>query len=594
MHLPPAQRLRQSFGKKRLFLGVLVLALLLSLFGSKLQLAHLIPNQAGFELAADFTKAAFTPATDYQTANIPADAPSYSTKILGTLWLTVKYALCALSISFPLGIVFGFLGSRSWWPERQKTGLSLLALILTHRLCRTFIAFGRSIHELLWAILFITALGSAPLPAILSLAIPYACTLAKVFSEIMDEQPPSTSNVLKSIGARGINTWLFSILPQSLPDILSYTFYRFECAIRSAAILGFVGIPTIGYHIKTAYAEYHLNEIWTLLYALLITLILIEFLGSLLRKRITTPAPSKIEQAPHTLDTLTKQRRKPIFFLITTLSIASLVLIAWATGDPLLSELPREQRMLNLERFLTKEIMPYPVQQSGDWADALPWAKALFLEHGVTAALNTIYIATAAMTLAFLLGLVSLPYSAKRLNAATPYDIPTGKSPLKHFLRNALAMLSRLSMLLGRTFPEYILAFLLLQIFGPSAWPLILGLAIHNYGIISRLGGEISDNAPSSATKMLLCTSGSRNQTFFYAILPTYFNRLLLFFFYRWETCIRDATVLGMVGIPSLGFLISESNARDFKDEMFFYILLSSLIVLFGDILSDYVRKKLR
>jgi len=150
------------------------------------------------------------------------------------------------------------------------------------------------------------------------------------------------------------------------------------------------------------------------------------------------------------------------------------------------------------------------------------------------------------------------------------------------------------SFMVTRSLPEFLLAFLLLQVLGSSAWPLILGLALHNYGIIGRLGGEIVDHSITSNTKTLVATGASRTQIYLFSTLPDLFNRFLLYFFYRWETCIRDATILGMLGISSLGFLIDDTKARDHFDETFFYTLLGASIVMLGDILSDIVRSKIR
>ncbi len=73
-------------------------------------------------------------------------------------------------------------------------------------------------------------------------------------------------------------------------------------------------------------------------------------------------------------------------------------------------------------------------------------------------------------------------------------------------------------------------------------------------------------------------------------ILP----RFLLFFFYRWETCVREATVLGMLGIVSLGYWIVDTRARNHYDEMFFFVLLGAGIVLVGDLVSAVAREVVR
>ena len=111
---------------------------------------------------------------------------------------------------------------------------------------------------------------------------------------------------------------------------------------------------------------------------------------------------------------------------------------------------------------------------------------------------------------------------------------------------------------------------------------------------MGRLGSELIDNSHLKSTTVQLSQGSSRLQTFGFSIFPSYFNRLLLYFFYRWETCVRDSTVLGLLGISSLGFLISEARARDNMDEWLFYIVLSGSVVMLGDILSDIVRSRLR
>jgi phosphonate transport system permease protein len=198
------------------------------------------------------------------------------------------------------------------------------------------------------------------------------------------------------------------------------------------------------------------------------------------------------------------------------------------------------------------------------------------------------------MILAFLTSLTTLPFAAKRLNQSRPLDVNIGSSKLLTLFTSIHSLFHRLIYIITRAMPEYLLAFLLVQIFGPTAWPLILGLALHNYGIVGRLGGELIDNSNLREAKVQLAHGSSTLNTYLFAILPAYFNRFLLYFFYRWETCIRDATVLGILGLTSLGFLISDASARDHNDEMLFFILLGATIVMLGDFASDMIRSKLR
>ena len=147
---------------------------------------------------------------------------------------------------------------------------------------------------------------------------------------------------------------------------------------------------------------------------------------------------------------------------------------------------------------------------------------------------------------------------------------------------------------LARSVPEYIYAFLLVGLLGPSAWPLVFALALHNIGILGRLWGEVLENQQPGPSRQWIRSGASRGQTYVGSLAPTSFNRFLLFFFYRWETCIREATVLGMLGISSLGYYISISHNWLKYDQMLFYVLLGAAVVFAGDLLSDWLRRRLR
>lgn len=584
---------RLHIGKRIYFTVFLCLLLGWCLFQSGLVAKNFLPNPYGINLFKDFLAAAFRPALDYQSDWLPDDTPPYYVKIAKALWLTIKYATCSISLSIVIGVLFGFLATHSWWNTANHRRAPFLLRIF-RRLIRILITAGRSIHELLWAMLLVTALGSSPLAIIVAIAIPYGSTLAKVFSEILDEQATHTKDYLLTQGGNGITSWLFTILPSALPDLISYALYRYECAIRSAAILGFVGIPTLGYHVKTAMGDYHLNEIWTLLYVLLATILIVEFLSNRLRHLISKEKVSTTQPENNTLAEITSHRPRNLVLNLALVAIGIFISVAWLQGESPFTDVPWEKRMTNLKRFLTKELTPYPVQQSGNWADASPWAKELLAEKGLKAGVQTFYIATAAMILAFLGTLITLPLASKRLNQPRPLGLNVGSSRLLASGRSIHSFIQRLIYIVTRAMPEYLLAFLLVQVFGPTAWPLILGLALHNYGIVGRLGGELIDNSNLREAKVQLTHGGSIHRTYLFSILPAYFNRFLLYFFYRWETCIRDATVLGILGLTSLGFLISDARARDHNDEMFFLILVGAAIVMIGDFVSDWIRSKLR
>ena len=145
-----------------------------------------------------------------------------------------------------------------------------------------------------------------------------------------------------------------------------------------------------------------------------------------------------------------------------------------------------------------------------------------------------------------------------------------------------------------RSIPEYVWAFLLVSMFGYTALPAVAALALHNAGILGKLDAEVLENAGTEASTALRRTGAGRAQIFFAALVPQVLGRYLLYFFYRWETCVREATVLGMLGVLSLGSLVRDARASNFYDEMIFYVALGAVLVAAGDFVSTAARRLIR
>ncbi|MFT5048668.1 MAG: phosphonate transport system permease protein [Chlamydiales bacterium] len=253
--------------------------------------ARLVPRAGGLQIARDFFAGALTPALDYQSNDVPVGAPPFLLRLLSALGSTVVYAAAAVALALPAGLLLGFVASSIWWAadpmrggSRRRVGRSALAGT-TQAAVRTLIAVLRSVHELLWAVVFLAAMGLSPVTGVLALAIPYSGTFAKVFSEMLDEAPTDSARAVRGVGAGSVGVFLWGILPRALPDMAAYVFYRFECAIRASAVLGFFGFPTIGYFLRASFEDTQYREVWSYLYALLALVLLLELWSSALRRR---------------------------------------------------------------------------------------------------------------------------------------------------------------------------------------------------------------------------------------------------------------------------------------------------------------------
>jgi phosphonate transport system permease protein len=198
---------------------------------------------------------------------------------------TVAFAAAGTSLAMLLGSVLGFLASSAWWEDERggRPGRAVAPAVTAA--ARALIAGMRSVHELLWAMLFLAAMGRSPATAIVAIAIPYGGTLAKIWSEMIDESPRGAARALRGAGATLGQVWLLGLVPRALSDMASYAFYRFECALRSSAVLGFLGFPTLGYHVSLSFENLLYRETWTFLYALFALILATELWSAALRRR---------------------------------------------------------------------------------------------------------------------------------------------------------------------------------------------------------------------------------------------------------------------------------------------------------------------
>ncbi|MBK1829813.1 ABC transporter permease subunit [Verrucomicrobiaceae bacterium R5-34] len=590
----PHRPLGSSFsGRKLTVLGLLVTLLLSSWWLGPLH------EDLSTGKSDGLLEAALHPGFSDQSRSLPDDATPFMERILGELGSTIRYAIIAMSMAVPTGILLGLAASTSWWPDRGRIRLILRPIYL---FTRTFITLMRSIHELIWALLFVSAIGSEPITACVALTLPFGGTLAKVFSEIIDEQHKAAREQLVTSGARPMQAFFASILPQAVPDMTTYTLYRFECALRSSAVLGFIGIETIGLSIKRSFENNFYNELWTELYLLIIVIIAVDLLGSLLRYRLNT-IPSRTKALSQSPDIDELKKKAPRWQLTRILGWATILLIT-LSWFPNLAGIQAEEltkapigksRSERMETF-GKRLTPAPVRESGDWADAIPWAQELWTTSGKAALLNTVAMATAAIILSGFAAWIMIPWASRALATAHPLGLFNGKfSWLKSTVWKSTGFLTRSLFIISRAIPEYIYAYLLIGILGISAWPLVIALALHNFGILGRLWGEVMENQPAARAQHVILHGGSRWQSYLASYMPESFNRFLMYLFYRWETCVREATILGMLGVASLGYEIQ--IARNFSrayDEMFFFVLLGAAIVFVGDLVSLALRYKLR
>ncbi|HET7502658.1 MAG TPA: ABC transporter permease subunit [Kofleriaceae bacterium] len=528
-------------------------------------------NRGGFPLAWQFARAALHPELGAGVAKL----------VLDSTLTTLAFAVAGTALSIVLGGALGILSSEVFWelvlpargarrPVRDRA--PLLGL-------RAALSVPRAIHEVIWGLFFINILGLDPMVAVLAIGLPFGAITARVFASILDEAPRDAMRALEHSGAGPAKALLYGLLPQAFPDLLSYTFYRFECAIRSAAVLGLIGAGGLGYQILLSLQSLRYEQVWTFLYALIALSAWSDAWSSFLRRRLHLANRIDLKIDLHA----TAGRRDYRVDPVARRSLqATLLLIPWA--------------FWYIEADLGRLVAPRTLHLlAGVIHDALPprmdWA---LIKSLVPLAAQTLSMSILAMALAGVGGLVlSFPAAASFMLPGGIDD--HGGGGRARVVRGALCLVaSRGVLLVLRALSEAIWALVALFFLFPGILPGALGLGLYNLGICGRLMAEVNENVDPRALRALRAQGATLPQVVLYGVLPATLPRCLAYLLYRWEVCIRATVMVGFVGAGGLGRLLTEQmNSFDYRSLA--TSLLAMIALTFGvDSLSARIRRTLR
>ena len=151
---------------------------------------------------------------------------------------------------------------------------------------RALLVLMRSIPEIVWALLFVRAIGLGPAAGVLAIAISYAGMLGKVYFEIFESGDTRAARALLESGGGRVSAFLYGILPATLHELVSYSVYRWECAIRASVVMGFVGAGGLGQQMELSMRMLAGGEVATMLAAFLLLVLLADAISALLRRML--------------------------------------------------------------------------------------------------------------------------------------------------------------------------------------------------------------------------------------------------------------------------------------------------------------------
>ena len=210
----------------------------------------------------------------------PAALETLAISVLGTALASVA----GLFLAYPAAHRLYTQGleldsSRTMRVERQLRSAAALA-------ARTLLNVGRTLPEMLWALVFIFAIGLGPFAGALALGVHTAGVLGRLYSEALEEIPPAAMASIRATGARHFSGTVFAVLPQAFPQLLAYTLYRWEVNIRASAVLGIVGAGGLGQALHVSLSLFHHHRTLTLIGFILLMVTAVDLFSGWLRRRV--------------------------------------------------------------------------------------------------------------------------------------------------------------------------------------------------------------------------------------------------------------------------------------------------------------------
>ncbi len=246
-----------SKSKKYIF-GLVVFGLLVwSWQGAEMDFGMLFRDSGNIAiLAADF---------------FPPDFSLWELYISETL-ITLQIAIWGTLLAVVFSIPFGILSAENIVP------------VWVYQPVRRLMDTARAINEIVFAMLFVVAVGLGPFAGVMALFIHTTGVLAKLFSEAVEAIEPGPVEGVRAVGANALQEVVFGVIPQVLPLWISYSLYRFESNVRSATVVGMVGAGGIGVVLWESMRGFMFPETCAIILIIILVVSLVDVLSQIIRK----------------------------------------------------------------------------------------------------------------------------------------------------------------------------------------------------------------------------------------------------------------------------------------------------------------------
>ncbi len=515
-------------------------------------------NPGGLSQLRDLVSAATSPNRD----------PAFLAVVLDATTTTLAFALAGTAGALLVGAAGGLVLADAPWRRRPPLPVRLL-----RDGTRLVLVAARSVHEVVWALLLAAVIGLDPLVAVVAIAVPFGAQTAKVFAEILDGTDRRPAQVLADAGARPLPALAYGLLPAAWPVLLAYSFYRFECALRSAVVLGVVGAGGLGQELVVSLQSLNWDEVGTLVLALMMISAAAEAASSLVRSRLGVATCTEWSGGSRREVT-----GRPSVLPRWALA-AGVALVGWAVWAVHVDWAkvvsgPTFER----GRVLVSQLWP-PAPPRDGWG-VLAGAVA-----------DTLAMALLAMVLAVVGTLLLAPAAARPFAAGGWSSRPVGRP--RWMARWVGCGSARLALLFLRTVPPSVWAVVALFVMFPGVLPGAVALGLYTAGVLGRLVAEMLESLDREPARALSAVGASTAAAAVIGLLPAALHRGTAYLLYRLEICVRDTAVVGVVGAAGLGRLL-EQELASFRYPGVTSVLAASLAIsLATELISRLARRSL-
>jgi len=201
-------------------------------------------------------------------------------------WRTVAMAAAGVTLALMLAIPMSLMATRVLSLSALTGRMDRWPAVL--RWCvRATLILLRSIPELVWALVFVRVVGLGPTAGVLAIALTYGGMLGKVYAEILESGESHATHTLMRNGSGRLQAFVYALLPTHAAELASYTVYRWECAIRSSVVLGFVGAGGLGQQLDNSMKMFNGGEVATLLLIFIVLVALADSVSAWLRRALS-------------------------------------------------------------------------------------------------------------------------------------------------------------------------------------------------------------------------------------------------------------------------------------------------------------------